>query len=138
MRYWEQKIQVQTPQPRPQHWLEGSIVRAGFNLNAKLNTKEQRCAVELFLHGEKAKGRFYALQAERKIIEKEFVGPLDWEELPSRVGCRIVTYRDGCELENRESWPELMNWMAEMLDRFQRAFAGRIKAIDDEAAELLT
>ena len=71
--------------PRPQHWMHFSIGRAGFLLGATVDTRKERCGVEIFINDDLAKGYFRLLEKDREQIEIEFGCHLDWQELSQKM-----------------------------------------------------
>lgn len=53
--------------------------------------------------------RFERLQQSRKLLESEYDGPLAFEPLDKRKGCRIGDRSPGAITE-KDRWPEFINW----------------------------
>lgn len=72
-------------------------------------------------------------------IEQEIGQPLLWNPNPDAIDKTIAVYRD-TDLRRRDKWPEYLDWMVDMTDRFRRVFGPRIRDLnlasleDDEAA----
>lgn len=131
----EEKSGLSFRKPRPQHWYNLAVGRSGFHisLNAKTKLKELTC--ELYISGKiPADIAFELLVEEKDAIEAE-LGPLDWMPLPNKEACRIVQVKQG-DIEDQESWPELLAWCLERAQSFHDAFTARVAELDlDEAAE---
>lgn len=110
-------------------WFPFSIGRTGFAISATISFEKQRVGVELYIHNDPDKLIFNTFRAERDAIEGEFGEALEWQELPTKKGCRIVVYKTPCDPANIEQYQELHTWMLDHMDRFKRVFAGRIRAL---------
>ncbi len=120
--------------PRPQHWYNLAVGRSGFQigLNAKTMVKEVSC--ELYISGRvAADAAFEFLEEEKEQIEKE-LGSLEWMPLPKKGACRIVQRKKG-DIEDRDSWPQLLAWCLDRAEAFQVEFSPRVQALDLEAAD---
>lgn len=122
--------------PRPQHWYNFAVGRSGFHisLNAKTTfAKEVSC--ELYIAGRVgADSAFELLKEHQEAIETR-LGPLDWMPLPGKGACRIVQRKEA-DLENRETWPELIGWSLERAQVFHSVFSPLVAALDlDEPVE---
>jgi hypothetical protein len=51
--------------------------------------------------------------------------------LPQKEACRIVQLRQG-DIEEQESWPELLAWCLERAEAFHKTFNPRVQALDLE------
>jgi hypothetical protein len=127
---------VKATKPRPQHWMNMSLGRSGFNITAiaslwKAETKsyssgEIRAQVEI--HNEDAKTYFQRLQAERTQIDSELSFPVRWVNDPTRVSCKIVTSQS-VDLYNEADWPNQYQWLLEKLEELHRVFGPRVKRL---------
>lgn len=128
---------LRSQKPLPQHWTLFGIGRAGFTLTAKMNTRENRLGVELYIGHDEAKPFFYLLQDQKHQIQSEMGFPLSWEELPDRKGSRLAVYRDGVDPTDEDSWGAQHLWISEMLETFNRVLRDRVRDLnpDDWAGE---
>lgn len=106
------------------HWLSAGIGRAGFGLNFTLT--EERARVECFIRLDKggdarSKQAFHLLHAQKEQIENAFGGPLDWQELPDRYGCRICKDLEGSWRTPETEWPALQEAMIQSMLQLERA-----------------
>ena len=53
---------------------------------------------------------------------------LEWEELPSRQGCRIACYLNDLDPEDESDWPRQHEWLAKRLNDFHRVFSQKGKS----------
>ena len=112
--------QIRPQKPRPQHWLNNSIGRAGFGLNISTNTREERLGVELWILGASAKKHFANLLPLKDEIERKLGFLLDWQELPDALACRIVSYYSEAPLENEGRWGEYIDWITDRLVKMDK------------------
>jgi len=116
--------------PAPQHWLDFSIGRADYWVSATLNAAERRAGIELNMRNKPDdKLNFEALLADKETIEADFGQPLIWMPLNGKKSSRVAAYKTGVDPLDQTNWPELLDWMQETFDRFQRIFKQRIRAL---------
>lgn len=106
-------------------WIGGSINRGGFSLSYRTNENES--SVELWIADDMA--AFNALLAQRDAIEGEFVGELDWQDLPDRHGARIRHDIAGGYRSPPEEWPRIQDQMIDAMIRLDRVLRARLHAI---------
>ena len=120
---------VRPQKPYPQHWMNFSVGRSGFVLSTTLNSTKKRIGVELYIAAEEADAYFHLLRQNQVSIESEIGETLEWLELPERKASRILLLKHGCDPLNQDSWPELQAWMQETLEKFDKVFRPRVKAL---------
>lgn len=137
LRFWQAlhaemagKSSLKPQKPYPQHWMNFSIGRSGFNLGALLNTREDRIGVELFINHENAKSYFHLLKRDEAQIASELGFAPEWLELPHRAACRIVFFKPECDPLNEGRWPEYRTWILENLSKFEGVFRKRVRALN--------
>jgi hypothetical protein len=121
---------LRAKKPYPQHWMNFSIGRSGFELSGTINSRESRLGVELYLSDENAKAYFWLLKKEKANIEQEIGVPLEWMDLPAKRACRVVYYRPVTDTLDEAKWPEYQSWMIATLEKFYSTFRNRIKSLD--------
>lgn len=121
--------QIRPQNPRPQHWLNNSIGRAGFGLNITANTRDERLGVELWIHGAEAKKHFANLWAHKKDIEDKLGFELDWQELPDAKACRIASWYPHASIEEESRWEEYMEWLTQRLVKMDQVLRPIVKAL---------
>ena len=67
----------------------------------------------------------------RKDIETAFGEKLVWERLNSKKPCRI-SYRLGVDSENRENWPQMIEWLAEHYVKFEKSMKPILSTYKDK------
>jgi len=125
----ERAPNLRPQRPRPQHWLNNSIGRAGFVLNPTVSSQKDRLGIEVYISHKESKRMFSALAAQRAEIESQLNLELDWQELPDAHACRIAFWREGCPIETESRWPEYIDWFVEHLVRFDQVFRTRIREL---------
>jgi hypothetical protein len=115
-----------------EHWLSAGIGRGGFSLNVSI--AEDRARVECFINmGRDSivrnKAAFNALKEEKAGIEKAFGGELDWQELLSRISCRICMEIDGGWKMPESEWPDFQDQILEQMMKLESALREPIQAL---------
>ena len=128
----EENSDVRPAKPGPHHWRYYSVGRAGFNLGTTLNSRDNVIGVELYIKHENALSAFQQLIQQKDSIEKDVDFELEWEELPDRKGSRIGIKKENSDPLDKKQWAEQMEWMKDMLERFNAAFRKRVKQLDLE------
>jgi hypothetical protein len=114
------------------HWLSAGIGRSGFGLNASMT--EDRSRIECYIRlgkesDQRNKAAFRALYEKKAEIEAVFSGPLDWQELPDRIGCRICADLPGGWKTPEADWPALQDRMLDMMVRLEGALKGPVQSL---------
>lgn len=121
--------------PTAANWMSFPFASPQFSLVATVNPRDHFVAVALVLTGPEAKSHFQLLQHSKVAIENEIGATLEWQELPDKAESRVLLRRFGMDPDNRAQWQEQHDWLADKLERFQRAFVLRVEALtaDEEA-----
>jgi len=117
---------LRSRRPEPQHWTTFPIGRAGLRLAATLDTRKNRLGVELYLNDENAKAYFSRLKEDQSAIESELAVQPEWQELPMRRACRIITYLQVADLFDEMQWPKFIEWFVRTLETFYQTFHNRV------------
>jgi Domain of unknown function (DUF4268) len=120
---------IRPQKPRPQHWLNNSIGRAGFGLNITANTRDERLGVELWIPGPLAKQHFNNLSAQKQEIEGKLGFELDWQALPDAQACRIATWYPHASIEDESRWDEYLDWLTQRLLKMDQVLRPIVKAL---------
>lgn len=64
--------------------------------------------------------RYERLLARRELLEAAYGGPLSFEPLEDRKGCRIGEFRPGA-IGDRSEWPAFIAWFADGQSRLRHA-----------------
>ena len=121
--------QIRPQKPRPQHWLNNSIGRAGFGLNITANTRDERLGVELWIPGAEAKKQFAYLSAQKKDIEGKLGFELDWQELPDAKACRIASWYPHASIEDENRWTNTWTGSTQRLVKMDQVLRPIVKIL---------
>ena len=119
---------VRPKKPQPQGWMQFSIGRADFWLEATLNSTKKWIGVDLFMTGSDAAAHFRLLEQRREEIKGE-LGELEWRPLPDRKSSSI-RLRKNADPMQQEDWPNQIDWMVSSLEGFDKTFRPRLKSLD--------
>lgn len=124
--------------PTAANWMSFPFGSPQFSLVATVNPRDHFVAVALVLTGPEAKSHFQLLQHSKVAIENEIGATLEWQELPDKPESRVLLRRFGMDPDSRAQWQEQHDWLADKLERFQRAFALRVEALtaDEDSVRL--
>jgi hypothetical protein len=75
------------------------------------------------------KAAFHALYEKKEDIEQAFGGQLDWQELPTRIGCRICVDIDGGWKTQESDWPVLQDRMLVQMIKLEAVLKTPIQAL---------
>lgn len=75
------------------------------------------------------KAAFRALHDRKNEIEQAFGGPLDWQELPNRIGCRICADLPGGWKTPEQDWADLQDRMLNAMVRLEAALKAPVQAL---------
>lgn len=130
-------------QPRHFLYLPSGVKKARYTVSFRTGG----LLSELFFHHEEPTvnvARWQLLAAKRQAIEAAFGGPLVFDDLPTRKGCRIGVQRGAGEsIENRDAWNDYLSWFEDTQDRLRKAVdsvggvppLAAVSADDDEDAD---
>lgn len=125
----ESGSQIRPQKPRPRNWLNNSIGRSGFALNPTANARDERLGVELWIPGAEAKKHFASLLAQKQEIEGKLGFPLDWQELPDALACRIATWYPNAPIEEENRWKEYLDWITQRLVKMDQVLRPIVRAL---------
>jgi hypothetical protein len=114
------------------HWFTAGIGRAGFSLHLSLT--EERARVECYIRmgkdsDDRNEAAFRALLDQREQIEAAFGEPLDWQELPDRIGCRICKDFEGGWRTSESDWPSLQERLIATAIRLEKALKNPVQRL---------
>lgn len=119
-----------TPPPSP--WIDYGIGRRGFTLRAAISCQKNRIRTDLVIYGDDAEAHFHLLKQQKDAVEKRLGYELDWEELPKRQQCRISSYLNSTNTEDKSDWPRQHEWLAERLNSMHSAFSQLVKNLNSD------
>ena len=114
----------------PTHCLTISIEKSKFQFNGTVHTGKNRIGVEIVIPD--SKESFEMLKSQKELIEREFAGQgeqLEWQDNPNSKVSRIVVYKYGVDIWNKENWPNQFEWLSSRLKKFEKVFRPRIKEL---------
>ena len=127
----EQRSPIKSKKPQPQGWIQFSLGRAEFGLEATLQSTEKWISVHLFMTGPDATEHFFLLERQRGEIQDELgLGELEWRELQGKKSSQVRLRRQDTDPMNQEDWSNQINWMVSTLEAFDRTFRPRIRVLD--------
>jgi hypothetical protein len=137
MRFWLALIEhlnaaapgIRPQKPRPQHWLNLSVGKAGFNLAVTANTRNERIGVELYFSGADSKKNFADMMTHKAVIEKDLGFELDWQELPDAKACRVASWYPDASLEDESRWVEYLAWVERRLVRMDQVLRPILRSL---------
>lgn len=103
--------------------------KTGVKIACNINTLNNTVGVELYMHQENAKEIYYALEPHKDHIETELGFEVQWQALEGKQASRIVIYRDNSILSDESTWPELTQWLAGKVAKFDNIFRRRLKEL---------
>jgi len=118
--------------PGREYWLSTGAGKSGIGFNYII--RQADAGVELYIDhdqttGEKNKGIFDALFAQKEAIEKDYGGPLDWQRLNEKRACRILARVTGGGLTDPSTWPQVQDRMIDAMIRFHKAIKPRLDKV---------
>lgn len=125
----KQAPQIRPQSPRPQHWLNNSIGRAGFGLNITANTRDQRLGVELYITADDAKRHYANLLPQKDKIEADLGFSLDWQDLPDAIACRIASWYPNASIEEEGRWSEFFEWLMQRLVKMDQVLRPIVRGL---------
>jgi hypothetical protein len=138
-RFWSQVVErsksrtrlLANRTPTDAHWLSAGIGRSGFWLSLVL-VKEKaivECFIRIGQDAERTLAAFEALRAQKLMIEAAFGDPLDWQDLPGKIGCRVCTELNGGWTSPESDWPAIQDRMIDALVRLDAALRKPIQEL---------
>lgn len=133
--YLGTRSSLRCTKPQARHWMSHPLGKSGVYLasvasfwDAEANTFHGVLRAELVLDGDNSRRYLELLSRDRADIERGFGVSLTWYSPPDVRTARIYV-RKVADLEERSEWPEYFRWLADNLDRFERAFGDRIRLL---------
>jgi hypothetical protein len=113
------------------HWISAGVGRSGFSLNTGLTQNGGQVEIYIRLPGgeQQSLAAFQTLLAQKDSIEKAFGGPLEWNELPGRLGCRISMELSGGWKSPETEWPEMQDRIIDAQMRLEAAMKKPIQEL---------
>ena len=125
----ERKSPIRSKKPQPESWMQFSIGRSEFCLEARLHSSEKWIAVHLVMQGPNATAHYALLERQREEIDRELSEDLEWRP-SSKKEQHVRLRRTDADSTQRENWPDQLTWMVSTLEAFDKTFRQRLKALD--------
>ena len=116
-----------------------SIGKTRFWIAFVIRSKTKKIDCELCIGGDETrfdnlqKDGFEGLKKDKEVIEQELGAQLKWEE---KHNVRKIVQFTEADIQNKEEWPRLFEWLKERAEAFHNTFSDRVQnlELDDEAA----
>ncbi|WP_436909042.1 DUF4268 domain-containing protein [Halosimplex marinum] len=134
--YWTQfrdlitdrETPLRARKPKPQHWYNNPIGRAGFKLQFTANTVEDNLYCQLVIQDDPE--IYQELQNQQDQIEEAMGESLIWqspEDARENSNRAKITLRRPGDLAAKDDWPEYHDWMLDRGERFHEVFYDRLQ-----------
>jgi hypothetical protein len=124
----EKKVLPSAQTPRAQYWFDVALGRSNINLSNIVDTYASRIGVRVYIKHFIADAALAQLGAQRDAIEREIGAKLQWNPSPEKRD-KIIALSRSVDLNDRNKWPEYVDWMVEMTAKFRTSFMPRIRAM---------
>ncbi len=122
--------QLRCPKPGPWNFLIFSIGRTDFSLEPRISKQKAEIGIRLYTKGKNATAHFHLLKTQRDSIEKEFGETLEWAELAQHESSRMSLKKGDTDPTDEDDWKNQHAWLAAKLERFDKVFRPRIRALN--------
>ncbi len=122
--------------PLPQQWMAMALGRTGFHLSAVASFLDTTTSsfsghelrAEVVVDNPAGAPYVAQLEGQKAEIERELGEPLTWHNPEDTRQSRIYLRRSA-DLNDRDNWPDLHEWLREKLDGLHRVFGPRVKQL---------
>ena len=140
VRYWtglrehmnDNGSSVNCPAPTTRNYLQFSIGRTTFTVQAWVASSKGEIGIRLYMAGDFSKAHYHLLKEQQKEIHDEFGEPLEWNELPTSERSRISLSKEDTDPLDENDWPQQYKWFTAKLERFDHVFRPRIRSLNAE------
>ena len=123
---------VNCPAPTTRNYLQFSIGRTTFTLQAWVASTNREIGIRLYMAGDFSKAHYYLLKEQQEEIHNEFGETLEWHELPENERSRISLSKADTNPLDENNWPQQYKWFTAKLERFDHVFRPRIRSLNAE------
>ena len=123
---------VNCPAPTTRKYLQFSIGRTTFALQAWVTSTNREMGIRLYMAGNSSKAHYHLLQEQQAEIHTEFGETLEWHELPDKESSRISLSKASADPLDENNWFHQYGWFTEKLERFNQVFRPRIQVLNAE------
>jgi hypothetical protein len=112
-------------------WLSCGLGRTGISLNVTLTADQGRvdCYINIGSDAGRSEAAFTALAPQREGIEAAFGALLEWQPMPGRLGCRILSNMEGGWQMPEQEWPALQDRLIEAVIRMEKALREPVRSL---------
>ena len=121
---------VNCPAPTTRNYLQFSIGRTTFTLQAWVASTNREIGIRLYMAGDFSKAHYYLLKEQQEEIHNEFGETLDWHALPENERSRISLSKADTDSLDENDWPHQYEWFTTQLELFDKVFRERIKGLN--------
>ena len=121
---------VNCPAPTTRNYLQFSIGRTTFTLQAWVASTNREIGIRLYMAGNFSKAHYYLLKEQQEEIHDDFGETLKWHELPENERSRISLSKAGTDPLDENDWPHQYAWFTAKLERFNQVFRPRIRTLN--------
>ena len=137
VRYWtglrehmnDNGSSVNCPAPTTRNYLQFSIGRTTFTVQAWVASSKREIGIRLYMAGDFSKAHYHLLKEQQKEIHDEFGEPLEWNELPTSERSRISLSKQDTDPLDENNWPQQYKWFTAKLERFDHVFRPHIRSL---------
>lgn len=123
--------------PSRDHWLNAGSGLSGVHYSMIFNRDEARVNFVLGRASkEQNKALFDKLCQASAMLNEKFGAELSWRRMEDKK-VSIIEYAQSFDGHNRESWPEMIDWLVENIRRLERTFAPEIPGLRSVLNQLL-
>ena len=113
---------VNCPAPTTRNYLQFSIGRTTFTVQAWVASTNREIGIRLYMAGDFSKAHYHLLKEQQEEIHNEFGETLEWNELPTSERSRISLSKQDTDPLDENDWTQQYEWLATRLERFNQVF----------------
>ena len=115
--------------PKPRYYYDISLGRTHIHLSAFANSFDNCIGVRVYCGHKIAEAALEQLGEQKDAIHNEIGSELSWNPNPDKRD-KIIVLQRPADLNNRDDWPEYVDWMTKTILAFRAAFFDRVKRLD--------
>lgn len=121
---------VNCPAPTTRNYLQFSIGRTNFTVQAWGASSNREIGIRLYMAGDFSKAHYHLLKEQQEEIHNEFGETLEWNELPTGERSRISLSKQDTDPLDENDWSQQYEWLTTQLEQFNQVFRPRITALN--------
>ena len=123
---------VSCPAPTTRNYLQFSIGRTTFTVQAWAASTNREIGIRLYMAGDFSKAHYHLLKEQQEEIHNEFGETFAWNELPTSERSRISLSKQDTDPLDENDWTQQYEWLTTRLERFNQVFRPRITELNAE------